>query len=75
MSKCRKCGGIAATGMSVCHTCIDKRNKMREEIFEFLKTKYGEVNYANHSVYVKETKRLSNLWKRDKELFRKELGR
>ena len=71
MSKCTKCGDEKVAG--VCHSCLRNWIDMRTVIFNKLTEKYGTLSPTNHELFKKQTKRLENIWRKDKEKFVKEI--
>ena len=73
MGKCRKCGEEARVNSRICNKCLDDWSNMRIEIFNKLQEKYGKMNQTNHPTFIKETKRLERIWRKDKQKFVTEL--
>jgi hypothetical protein len=46
---------------------------MRSLAWNSIEAKIGKLNPLNHETYKKEMKRLENIWKKDKEKFKKEI--
>jgi hypothetical protein len=59
----------------ICSDCMKEWTTMRTTAFDVLESKYGKMNPENHPTFIKEMKRLENIWKRDKDLFQLELGK
>lgn len=48
---------------------------MRSAIFEMLTNKYGNLSPDNHQIFIKHTKRLESIWRKDKAAFIIELDK
>jgi hypothetical protein len=48
---------------------------MRSLIFETLQWKYGLLSPQNHPIFIKETKRLEAIWRKDKSKFEIEINK
>ena len=73
MSSCRKCGG-ESFGRRICTSCLRDWSTMRGDIFSYLQGKYGKMNRDNHPTFIKETKRLERIWRKDPEKLYQEIG-
>jgi hypothetical protein len=71
MSKCIRCGG--ETHQRICPFCLSNWCDMRSAIFNKLQEKYGKLNPDNHQFFIKQTKKLESIWRKDKEKFLNEL--
>jgi len=71
--KC-KCGKDTWPNKFVCPDCLSSWDKMRKQLFEFLENKYGKMCQANHPLFVKETKRLERMWRKDPSKFVAEIS-
>ena len=74
MSKCIRCGQKILTSAKICPSCIHDWSDMRRSIFTVLEEKYGKLSPTNHQLFIKETKRLESIWRKDKQKFTTELG-
>ena len=74
MAKCIRCGDDALTGARICPTCLCNWDDMRTTVFNALQDKYGKLNSQNHKFFIKETKRLERIWRKDKGKFEQEIG-
>jgi len=72
MSQCIRCHNDAANG-KFCQSCLDNWAEMRTQVFDILQKKYGKMSPENHAIFIKETKRLEKIWRKDKEQFQTEL--
>jgi hypothetical protein len=72
--KCIRCGE-ESTNKKICYSCLGKWTTMRSEIFDTLQNKYGKFSQENHSLFIKETKRLEKIWKKDKDKFIEEINK
>lgn len=75
MRKCIRCGDETSKGTKVCPTCLRSWGNMRTIIFDMLEEKYGKLCPQNHDIFIKETKRLEKIWRKDKEKFQEEIGK
>lgn len=73
MKKCIRCHSKMITAGSICPSCLDDWSTMRSEIFNALQSKYGKLSPTNHQLFIKETKRLESIWRKDKNRFAVEL--
>lgn len=73
MAKCTKCGDDTLTSSRICPSCLSNWSEMRTIIFNALQNKYGKLNPSNHKLFIKETKRLERIWRKDKEKFTNEI--
>jgi len=73
--KCIRCGSETVGSMKICYSCLGKWSEMRETIFNILTKKYGKLSKDNHSIFVKETKRLEKIWRKDKRKFLDEINK
>lgn len=48
---------------------------MRTQVFTVLEGKYGKLSPTNHQMFIKETKRLESIWRKDKQRFALELNK
>jgi hypothetical protein len=53
---------------------MDEWTDMRAAIFTTLQDKHGKLSPTNHKMFIKETKRLEAIWRKDREKFAMELG-
>lgn len=49
---------------------MNKWSEMRTECWLHCQRLYGKLTPATHPLFMKEIKRLQNIWKKDKEKFR-----
>lgn len=75
MSKCIRCGQDTLTSAKICQSCIGNWSEMRTSIFNALEEKYGKLSPTNHQFFIKETKRLESIWRKDKQKFIIELSK
>jgi len=75
MSKCIRCGGDTLTSAKICRNCMNNWADMRSAIFNALQEKYGTLSPINHRFFIKETKRLESIWRKDKQKFQVELSK
>lgn len=75
MAKCIRCGNDNYNGRRICSSCLGKWTDMRSAIFDELQKKYGKLSPTNHPTFIKETKRLEKIWRKDKDAFAVELGK
>jgi hypothetical protein len=75
MSKCIRCGNEIIGPQRACNSCLRKWNDMRSLVFDKLTEIYGKLSPVNHPLFIKETKRLESIWRKDKELFTIELNK
>ena len=61
------------TAGRICSTCLSNWSDMRSEIFNALQEKHGKLSPENHQIFIKITKRLESIWRKDKEKFKIEL--
>jgi hypothetical protein len=47
---------------------------MRTSIFNVLQEKHGKLSPTNHQMFIKQTKRLEAIWRKDKQKFAVELS-
>lgn len=73
--KCIRCGGEAFSGHKICRSCMDDWGEMRTRIFNALQDKYGMLSLITQGVFKRETKRLENLWRKDRDRFEVEIGK
>ena len=73
MAKCIRCGDENSRG-KICYSCMSKWTDMRSEVFNALEKKHGKLSPANHPIFIKETKRLEKIWRKDKDKFDIELN-
>lgn len=73
--KCIRCGGEAFSGHKICCWCMDDWKEMRTRIFNALQDKYGMLSLITQGVFKRETKRLENLWRKDRDRFEVEIGK
>ena len=73
MAKCIRCGQDTLTSARICRACLDNWTHMRTSIFNVLQEKYGKLSPSNHQLFIKETKRLESIWRKDKQRFAIEL--
>jgi len=69
MSKCKRCDEDTLTSAKICPTCLDNWTHMRTEVLNILGEKHGKLSPDNHELFIKETKRLESVWKKDKNRF------
>ena len=69
--KCIRCG--SDQHKKICDTCLSKWSDMRSTIFNSLQKVHGKLSKDNHPIFIKETKRLEKIWKKDKDQFFKEI--
>ncbi|HRW22333.1 MAG TPA: hypothetical protein P5509_10190 [Bacteroidales bacterium] len=74
MAKCIRCGDDTLTGARICPTCLSNWSDMRTTVFNALQEKYGKLNPQNHKFFIKETKRLERIWRKDKGKFEQEIS-
>ncbi len=65
--KCIRCGDNQSR--KICYACLDKWTDMRTTIFETLVKLHGQLSKENHPIFIKETKRLEKIWRKDKDQF------
>ncbi len=76
MAKCRKCGQETnIPGKYLCDICLSKWTDMKTIIFNTLQNKYGKLNKENHPIFMKESKRLVRIWRKDKDKFNNEINK
>lgn len=75
MSKCIRCGHDTLTSARICQSCLGDWSNMRTSIFDVLQEKYGNLSPINHQMFIKETKRLEAIWRKDKQIFITELNK
>ena len=75
MSICRTCHNETLSGRRICPSCLSKWSDMRTLIFNTLTDVYGKMTQSNHPTFIKETKRLERIWRKDKEKFEIEINK
>jgi hypothetical protein len=75
MSKCIRCGNETLGPQRVCPSCLGNWCDMRSMVFDKLTLVYGKLSPTNHPLFIKETKRLESIWRKDKERFAVELNK
>ena len=75
MSKCIRCGQDTLTSARICPSCLGDWSDMRTSIFTVLQEKHGKLSPTNHQMFIKETKRLESIWRKDKQKFATELSK
>jgi hypothetical protein len=71
---CKKCNHPATVGQALCDECLNSWLIMRDIIKQRLTAQYGEPTRETLSIQQNEMKRLENIWKRDREQFKKEVN-
>ena len=71
--KCIRCWQDTLTSAKICPSCISDWSDMRTSIFNVLQEKHGKLSPINHQMFIKETKRLESIWRKDKQKFATEL--
>ena len=74
MAKCIRCGDDTLTSARICPSCLDNWSEMRTTVFNALQGVYGKLNPGNHKFFIKETKRLERVWRKDKVKFESEIS-
>lgn len=70
MSKCIRCSiNETLSNSKICPTCLDKWSNMREKVFDHCIEQYGTLSPTNHKDFIKLTKKLEKLWKKNPEEF------
>lgn len=75
MTKCIRCGNDILTAAKICPSCLSDWSDMRTQVFTVLEGKYGKLSPTNHQMFIKETKRLESIWRKDKQRFALELNK
>jgi hypothetical protein len=65
--KCKYCGRETVGGYRLCPACHNDFSKMRIEIWNYHDKKYGKLTAENLKIRQQETKKLTNLWKKNPE--------
>ena len=52
---------------------MDNWGEMRDIVFSTLQSIHGKMNPSNHKLFIKETKRLEKIWRKDKDKFNTEI--
>lgn len=66
---CRRCGGELYGNKSVCPKCMDDWQAMRKMIWDYCVKKFGGVTRETLADCQKESRRLSRIWRKDKDKF------
>lgn len=73
--KCIRCGNQTTGSYRICHTCLDDWGEMRGAVFNALQEKHGKLSPTNHKFFIKETKRLERIWRKDRGQFSIEIDK
>lgn len=65
MAKCIRCGDDTLSSLKICSSCLCKWTDMRTIVLNTLESKYGKLSPINHQLFIKETKRLEKIWRKD----------
>lgn len=74
MNNCKNCNGATTTGQPICDTCVNNWLIMRQVIQKRLTDQYGPATRENMPAQQTEMSRLENLWKRDRDIFKREIA-
>lgn len=74
MNTCKNCLQETPTGQPICDTCVNSWQVMRGIIQQRLTGQYGAATRENMAAHQTEMNRLENLWKRDRDIFKREIA-
>ncbi len=67
--KCKYCGRETSGSYTMCHSCMQDFTTMRNQIWDYHEKKYGKLTPENLKLRQKDSRRLSNVWKKNPEKF------
>jgi len=73
--ECKYCGRETIGGCRLCIKCQQDFTEMRKQIWYYHDKKYGKLTNENLKIRQQETKKLTNLWKKNPEKFYETIGR
>lgn len=71
---CKKCNRETPATQALCNECLNNWLIMRQIIQQRLTSQYGEATRETQPTMQREFNRLEALWKRDRDLFKKEVN-
>jgi hypothetical protein len=74
MNNCKNCNREAPHTQALCNECVNNWLVMRNIIKKRLTDQYGEATRETMPIMQTEMNRLETSWKRDRDLFKKEVN-
>lgn len=74
MNQCKNCNRETAPTQPICDECVNNWSVMRGIIQARLTAQYGPAARENMQAHQREMSRLENTWKRDRDVFKKEIA-